>query len=155
MSSFKGNEDWLQTSILYEILPLNRVMELYIFYTQIRKIHRYETFVNMFVFSLNRLTPSRGEGVWLFTTLLHKYTCCIFIPSKTTLGQINLACFFGVNKICLTSNCAKFPFKWTILSVLIHFFGVIKHKYVWQVFLPKCHLNLHSCMYVYIFTFHQ
>ena len=54
---------WLQTSILYEILPLNRVTELYILYTQICKIHRYETFVNMFVFSLNRLTPSRGEGI--------------------------------------------------------------------------------------------
>ena len=48
MSSFKGYEDWLQTSILYEILPLNRVMELYILYTQICKIHRYETFVNMY-----------------------------------------------------------------------------------------------------------
>ena len=40
-------------------------------------------------------------------------------------------------------------------SLFIHFFGVIKHKYVWQVFLPNCHLNLHSCIYVYIFTFHQ
>ena len=58
-----GNEDWLQTSILYEILTLNRVMELYILYTQICKIHRYETFVNMSLFSLNRLTPSRCEGV--------------------------------------------------------------------------------------------
>ena len=48
---------------LYEILPLNRVTELYILYTQICKIHRYETFVNMFVFSLNRLTPIRGEGI--------------------------------------------------------------------------------------------
>ena len=56
-------EAWLQISILYEILPLNRVTELYILYTQICKIHRYETFVNMFVFSLNRLTPSRGEGI--------------------------------------------------------------------------------------------
>ena len=59
MSSFKGNEYWLQTSILYEILPLNRVEEMYILSMQIRKIHKYETFVNMFVFSLNRLTPSR------------------------------------------------------------------------------------------------
>ena len=59
----KSNEALLQTSILYEILPLNRVTELYILYTQICKIHRYETFVNMFVFSLNRLTPSRGEGI--------------------------------------------------------------------------------------------
>ena len=72
MSSFKSNEAWLQTSILYEILPLNRVTELYILFTQICKIHRYETFENMFVFSLNRLTPSRGEGIRLFTTLLHK-----------------------------------------------------------------------------------
>ena len=54
MSSFKSNEAWPQTSILYEILPLNM---------QICKIHRYETFVNMFVFYLNRLTPSRGERV--------------------------------------------------------------------------------------------
>ena len=30
---------------------------------QICKIHRYETFVNMFVFSLNRLTPGQGERV--------------------------------------------------------------------------------------------
>ena len=36
---------------------------MYILYMQICKIHRYEIFVNMFVFSLNRLTPSRGEGV--------------------------------------------------------------------------------------------
>ena len=63
VSSFKRNEAWLQTSILYEILPLNRVTELYILYTQICKIHRYETFVNMFVFSLNRLEPSWGEGI--------------------------------------------------------------------------------------------
>ena len=28
---------------------------MYILYMQICKIHRYETFVNMFVFSLNRL----------------------------------------------------------------------------------------------------
>ena len=63
MSSFKSNEAWLQTSILYEILALNRVTELYILYMQICKIHRYETFVNMFVLSLNRLTPSRGEGI--------------------------------------------------------------------------------------------
>ena len=59
MSSFKSIEDWLQTSILYEILPLNRVIELYILYMQICEIHIYETFVNMFVFSLNRLTPTR------------------------------------------------------------------------------------------------
>ena len=25
VSSFKSNKDWLETSILYEILPLNRV----------------------------------------------------------------------------------------------------------------------------------
>ena len=61
VSPFKSIDAWLQTSILYEILPLNRVTELYILYTH--KIHRYETFVNMFVFSLNRLTPSRGEGI--------------------------------------------------------------------------------------------
>ena len=62
MSSLKGNEAWLQTSILYEILPLNRVEEMYILSAmQICKIHRYETFVNMFVFSLNRLTPGRGR----------------------------------------------------------------------------------------------
>ena len=47
VSSFKSNEAWLQTSILYEILPLNRVTKLYILYTQICKIHRYEIFVNM------------------------------------------------------------------------------------------------------------
>ena len=71
MSSFKGNEDWLQTSILYEILPLNRVMELYILYTQLCKIHRYATFVNMFVFSLNRLTL---VGVREFDCLQPYYT---------------------------------------------------------------------------------
>ena len=46
-----------------QVFYMNRVMELYILYTQICKIQVYETFVNMFVFSLNRLTPSRGEGV--------------------------------------------------------------------------------------------
>ena len=60
MSSLKSNEAWLQTSSLYEILPLNRVEEMYILSMQIYKIHRYETFVNMFVFSLNRLTPGQG-----------------------------------------------------------------------------------------------
>ena len=121
MSSFKGNEDWLQTSILYEILPLNRVMELYIMYTQICKIDRNETFVYMFVFSLNRLV-----GVREFDCLQPFYTnthAAFFIQRKTTLGQINLACFFGVNKtfVCLTSNCAKFPFKQIFLSLFIHF----------------------------------
>ena len=62
MSSLKSNEAWLQTSILYEILPLNRVEEMYSLSMQICKIHRYEAFVNMFVFSLNRLTPGRGGG---------------------------------------------------------------------------------------------
>ena len=57
-------------------------MELYILYTQICKIHRYETFVNMFVFSLNRLTPSRGEGVRLFTTLLRKYHAAFLYKVK-------------------------------------------------------------------------
>ena len=42
---------------------------MYILSMQICKIHRYETFVNMFVFSLNRLTPGQDERVWLFTTL--------------------------------------------------------------------------------------
>ena len=46
-----------------QVFYMNRVMELYILYTQICKIQIYETFANMFVFSLNRLTPSRGEGV--------------------------------------------------------------------------------------------
>ena len=46
-----------------EILPLNRVEEMYILSVQICKIHRYETFVNMFVFSLNRLTPGQAERV--------------------------------------------------------------------------------------------
>ena len=63
VSSFKSNEAWLQTSILYEILPLNRVEEMYILSMQICKIHRYETFVNKFVSSLNRLTPGQGERV--------------------------------------------------------------------------------------------
>ena len=35
---------------------------MYILSMQICKIHRYETFVNVFVFSLNRLTPGRGVG---------------------------------------------------------------------------------------------
>ena len=53
VSSFKSNE----------ILPLNRVEEMYILSVQICKIHRYETFVNMFVFSLNWLTPGQAERV--------------------------------------------------------------------------------------------
>ena len=67
VSSIKSNEAWLQPSISYDILPLNRVMELYILYMQICNIHKSETFINMFIFflslSLNRLTPSRGGGV--------------------------------------------------------------------------------------------
>ena len=46
-----------------EILPLNRVEEIYILSVRICKIHRYETFVNMFVFSLDRLTPSQAERI--------------------------------------------------------------------------------------------
>ena len=44
-------------------------MELlvYILYTQIFNIHEYETFINMFILSLKRLTSSRSEGVWFFT----------------------------------------------------------------------------------------
>ena len=44
---------------------------------------------------------------------------------------------------------------YSFLSLFIQCFGVIKHKYVWQVFLPNFHLNIHSCIYVYIFSFHQ
>ena len=36
---------------------------MYILSMHICKIHRYETFVNMFVFSLNRLTPGQGERI--------------------------------------------------------------------------------------------
>ena len=46
-----------------EILPLNRVEEIYILSVRICKIHRYETFVNMFVFSLDRLTPGQAERI--------------------------------------------------------------------------------------------
>ena len=38
VSPFKGNEAWLQTSISYEILPLNRDEEMYFC---IRKYVRY------------------------------------------------------------------------------------------------------------------
>ena len=36
---------------------------MYILSMQICKIYRYETFVNMFEFSLDRLTPGQGERV--------------------------------------------------------------------------------------------
>ena len=70
---------------------------MYILYTQICKKHRYETFVNMFVFSLNRHLVRVREFDCLqpCNTNIH---AAFFIQSKTTLGQINLACFFGVNK---------------------------------------------------------
>ena len=36
---------------------------MYILSMQICMVHIHETFVNMFVFSLNRLTPGQGERV--------------------------------------------------------------------------------------------
>ena len=39
---------------------------------QIYNINKYVTFINMFIFSVNRLTHCRGEGVLLFTINLVK-----------------------------------------------------------------------------------
>ena len=65
MSSFKSNEAWFQTSILYEILPLYKVMGSYCISCmgKICNMFKYVTFINMFIFSLNGLIPCRSERV--------------------------------------------------------------------------------------------
>ena len=68
MSSFKGNENGSK-QVFYMKFTFEQSHGIVFLYTQICKIHRYETFVNMFVFSLNRLTPSRGEGAGLVTQI--------------------------------------------------------------------------------------
>ena len=76
---------------------------------QICNIYKYVTFTNMFIFSLNRLTPCHTA---VFDTKQNKVEA---------MRQCNLFFFFffffgggggGGNKtpICMTGICAKFPF---------------------------------------------
>ena len=74
----------------------------------------------MFIFSLNRLTVCRSEGIY---NLVNQYTAIFDIKSNNVKAKSNATFFFGVNKTskCMPGICVEFPFKQAFMYLFIHF----------------------------------